>query len=130
MLSWPQRIETAKEKAGLFRGSRGFSDSDVELARDWMTCSCGMLDRRIPRQFDNENSWSCGSPQDIELRTLGLNFYEAVENNEIERAEILYRKVQERAAELIESIESKSRAETSDVPESDALINRAAQDAR
>lgn len=109
MLSWQQRIDRAKElvTVGLFRRRvpRGFTDDDRFLALDWMTCSCGMLDRRIPRNFNCKDAKNNGCPLDLELVTLGRNFYHAVHFNQLDRAEVLYRKVQERAEQLIEAIE-------------------------
>lgn len=124
MLSWQQRIDRAKETVttGLFRkreSFRGFTRDDVALASDWMTCSCGMLDNRIPRDFtdcDNPDSRIAGAPIDKELRTLGFCFFEAVEADDIERAEMLYRKIQIRAELLIEQIESASQRTEQECP--------------
>jgi len=109
MLSWQQRIDRAKEEVRGWLGKhpRGFTISDKELAHDWMTCSCGMLDSRIPRNLAaSEESGMLGCPADDQLAALGVKFYDAVENNEIERAEVLYRKIQVRAEIIIEQVEN------------------------
>jgi hypothetical protein len=117
MLSWQQRIDLAKETiqcGWLFRRTkpRGFAIDDEILAHDWMTCSCGMLDARVPRNWvNNDGDPNAGQPLDAELQMLGIKFYDAVCNNEVERAEIIYHKVQDKAAILIEQIESGSTSD-------------------
>lgn len=107
MLSWQQRIDNARKlSGGWFTSSpRGFTEEDRNLANDWMTCSCGQLDARIPRNLTDDEIEVCGVPLDDELYVLGMKFTNAVEHNEIDRAEVLYRKIQARAELLIEQIE-------------------------
>lgn len=111
MLSWQQRIDRAREiivVGGWFSKRetiRGFSRDDRALALDWMTCGCGMLDARIPRQF-NTNHQNMGRPVDSELGALGVNFYRAIAADEVDHAEAVYRKIQTRAELLIEQLES------------------------
>ena len=113
MLSWEQRIERAGELVTRgfwfweWQERRGFTDEDVALAIDWATCSCGQADSRIPRDWAGTSaSNNRGRPLDAQLSALGWKFYQAVENDEVDRAMVLYRKVQERAEQLVEEIEA------------------------
>lgn len=121
MLSWQQRIDAARALVRRWPWSRpepiGFTYEDVALAHDWMTCSCGQLDARIPRDFEprQDGSNNIGCPVDKELAALGVKFSDAVNNDEIDRAEVLYRKVQARAELLIEQIEGKDADTTQTV---------------
>jgi hypothetical protein len=52
---------------------------------------------------------TAGEPEDQMLSAIGMNFYDAVCDDEIERAEALYRKCQSRAERLVEQIEEQER---------------------
>lgn len=122
MLSWQQRIDAAREvvtTGWIFktRRFRGFTHDDRGLAEDWFTCGCGHLDARIPRLVDrslcNDERY-IGAPIDHELQVLGMGFYDAVVDNQVDRAEILYRKIQARAELLIEQIEQTERTKSTE----------------
>lgn len=119
MLSWEKRIERAGEVVTTGRWFwkqpqiRGFSDQDRALACDWATCACGQADRQIeriwkdnPKRPDDTNR---GCPVDVQLAALGRKFFEAVGSNHVDRAMVLYRKIQERVDELIEAIDSQQQ---------------------
>jgi hypothetical protein len=63
-MNWHERIEAAKR-------NNGFSEVDVEFAKEWVTCACGEQDTRLPRD-------SKGQPLDTELAHYGADFFGAV----------------------------------------------------
>jgi hypothetical protein len=117
MLSWEQRIERAGETVTTGHwfwkklAIRGFSREDLVLAEDWACCPNGQADSRIPRNWDRQGKTSdtdvcgIGAPLDEQLISLGIKFYRAVKGDHVERALILYHKIQERVELLVEDIE-------------------------
>lgn len=88
-MNWNQRIKEARE-----RGE--FTADDIEKSEDWVTCACGEQDSAIPR-----NTLS-GSPQDAKLRSYGISFMFAVEEDDFDDAERLLGLIHNRAVELLE----------------------------
>ena len=43
----------------------------ADMSKDWVTCACGQLCKRLPRDVD-------GEPIDIELSDLGVNFHDFI----------------------------------------------------
>ena len=113
MLSWPMRMEKAAEIVQkrrfwfwTYEGKRGFTRDDRTLAEDWCTCPSGQADPRIERKWKpgEESGW----PKDKQLRVLGEKFSDAVEDDDTDRALILYSKIQQRAMDLGEKLDKKA----------------------
>lgn len=90
ILNWQERI-TAAEATG------EFTEDDLELAGDWVTCACGAQDFSL----FNAN----GTPTDRTLYQLGIDFYAAVEVNDAVSADTILYKIQKRAAVLLANSE-------------------------
>jgi hypothetical protein len=84
---WRVRIEQARERGH-------FTGDDVRRASHWDTCMCGQQDVGIPR-FER------GQPKDGRLTILGLDFKDAVDNNDFDRAEHVGHLIESRAAEVL-----------------------------
>jgi hypothetical protein len=82
--TWYSRIKSAKK-----RGE--FTDDDVRLACDWVTCACGSL--KTERLAD-------GCPSDGPLSDLGLDFMNAVEAHAVSKASKILQKIEKRATIL------------------------------
>lgn len=87
-LTWQERIDRARQS------ENGFTAHDVRLASDWMACSCGEHNGRIPRDGLNR-------PLDLVLRQLGYDFYDAVREGEFDEAEALLKEIEERLDETL-----------------------------
>jgi hypothetical protein len=86
-MNWHQRIDRSAVRGG-------FTELDVELARDWPTCACGEQDPRIPRDKK-------GQPRDLDLAIYGGNFLHAVRGNDVARARAVLAQIEKRAGELL-----------------------------
>jgi hypothetical protein len=74
---WGKRIIAAEENGG-------FSDEDVELAGDYVTCACGKVTHDIPRSSETS------IPYDNKIADLGLRFNtEVISEEPWEAAKIL-----------------------------------------
>lgn len=82
-MNWTQRIDDA-QKRGHFR------DADIDLAGEWVTCACGEQDKDIPRNI-------VGCPLDDRLEELGIEFMNAVEENNFNVARSILVDIQTRA---------------------------------
>lgn len=89
-LNWHLRIERARKN--------GFSAQDEEDSAQWPDCACGEQDSRIPRNPD-------GSPEDLELLDLGINFVQAVQNGWVNSALEILELIEDRSKFLIQDYE-------------------------
>ena len=78
----------------------GFTEEDMSLAQDWATGPMADFDPRIERLWDQG-----GRPLDQQLQALLIKFDEAVQNQEVARAAILYAQIEVRATELTDQNE-------------------------
>lgn len=85
--NWWKRIAAAEK-----RGS--FLDRDIEDSGEWVTCACGAQDPKIPRDLD-------GSPIDRKLEDLGLQFCDAVADDNPKAATATLKKIEKRATWLM-----------------------------
>ena len=90
---WGKKI-LAAENRGWFTGS------NKKQARSWITCACGRLDSRIPRnQFLYH--YNAGAPSDDQLRDTGRRFYHHIlENNFMDAADCLI-EIEARARDMM-----------------------------
>lgn len=93
-MNWTERIAAAKTNGG-------FTEADIRLASDWVTCACGEQDLRIRRDF-------CGAPLDLELADYGRRFGYAVANHTPNSAAILLAKIETRTAQVLSDFGGKT----------------------
>jgi hypothetical protein len=94
--SWRERILAARERGGF---------TDAEKARacaDWTTCAVGeQIANGVVTWVDVHGQWEdgvgCVVGRDGELRRLGLWFGEAVDTDDMDRAEALLEAIESRA---------------------------------
>ncbi len=89
---WTKVIEEARERHAT--GVPPFTTEQKALSWEWVTCACGKQDSRIPR---NEE----GEPLDDELDNLGNEFYAAVDDDDIDKAEKYLAKIELRSAQIL-----------------------------
>lgn len=108
---WDLRISVAEEIAKRFPDEPAFTREDIGKAYDWVDCACGKQDPRIPRYSQEEwlrlekthpnNNKYTNAPKDRVLFNLGMQFAEAVENDEVSVARIILDKIERRSALLL-----------------------------
>ena len=82
-----------------------FTDDDLRDASSWVTCACGRLDERVPR-----NDYD--APRDRELKDLGVLFVSPVFRGDfIDAADCLV-EIERRAGELLAKIEGVENAKS------------------
>jgi hypothetical protein len=107
MKNWHERIQEAEERGG-------FTGGDYDLANSWTTCACGEQDPRIPRygcaalpEETEEMMMEAGSrispnaPKDMELSNLGIQFTDAVLNDDTDLARDLIQRIEVRAIQVL-----------------------------
>ena len=65
-----------------------------KLAASWVTCACGNQCAALPRD-------SGGQPQDLVLRRLGMQFMEAIDTAERDKARYILAQIEARSAVLL-----------------------------
>lgn len=88
---WGTRIIRVEREGG------GFRMSEVREAGDWPTCACGRVDPRIPRYAN------C-VPMDLQLEMLGIDFYDAISDEQVVRAAELLVEIEQRAQEVLQEL--------------------------
>jgi hypothetical protein len=69
----------------------------LKLAGSWVTCACGTMCSVIPRRSD-------GEPEDNQLYSLGMQFYDAIDIENADLAKDVLIEIEKRSAELIKQI--------------------------
>jgi hypothetical protein len=92
-VSWHERISAARV------AEFGFRPADVKAAQTWVTCACGEQDPRIPR-----NKEAGYRPKDTILYDLGLDFFDAVNANHCDDADLILMQIEHRSAEILASL--------------------------
>jgi len=72
-------------------------DELISLSEKWVTCACGNLCDAIPRDED-------GTPNDLILKNLGVNFDHCVENCEWEIAKEILKLIEKRSSEILKEM--------------------------
>jgi hypothetical protein len=98
---WPHVIRQAAQRKK--QRKPAFTSKQKRLAKAWLSCACGKLDKRIPKELD-------GAPKDCRLFSLGIDFAMAVARDNPQGALDLLRKIQKREAELLKELGNKPKA--------------------
>jgi hypothetical protein len=106
---WSLKIAVAKELKNTHGIDHPFSYKDREKASSWIDCACGNQDPRIPRFKSSAEGRGLsrseyavkGAPVDAALRTLGVRFSEAVNEQNPERAGSILKSIERRSACLL-----------------------------
>lgn len=91
-------IAIARESIGL----KPFTKTQIERSAEWQTCACGKQDSRIPRKKDEGSGSKSWCPVDDRLRWAGINFYEALVNQNPKDAKKYLDQIEKRAGFVIQ----------------------------
>lgn len=141
MITWRERIETARNrtitekkwqwswtwpwfsKRAIIISNPHFTKEEIEMARNWMTCSIGEQLARgatfeTAKHIDRVLNVYMPTPVDAQLIALGMSFYNAVANNRFGTALWILEAVENRALQLDE--QQKSRSVPAEIPVTEA----------
>ena len=91
-MTWRERIVAAR--------SGGFTERDREDARTWATCAVGEQHAKMPETVIYVTIPGCSEPADYYLEGFGLDFMDAVRENDPASAESLLDAIEDRVLTL------------------------------
>jgi len=100
---WHQAIAEAEARQA--KGLVPFTDEQIGLSEDWVTCACGKQDDFIPRRSEI-GTFSYGSPIDAILYSLGVSFMKSAIGQDPAAAKATLHAIEARVMELAKELQA------------------------